>query len=136
MRRQARTLAGVVDAANVTDCTRGIVRMSATAAALLIREEGVEPIMEMTCRDRNRIAMQSELLGLSALGLYNVLLLSGDDPKGGDQPDAKAVFDMNGTELLGVANRMRREGRLMDSDRVMNHRRRCTWARRAIRRAT
>ena len=87
--------------------------------------------MEMTCRDRDRIAMQSGLLGLSALGLYNVLLLSGDDPKGGDQPDAKAVFDMNGTELLGVANRMRREGRLMDSDRVMNHRR-CTWARRAI----
>jgi methylenetetrahydrofolate reductase (NADPH) len=94
--------------------------MSATAAALLVREEGVEPIMEMTCRDRNRIALQSELLGLSALGLYNVLLLSGDDPKGGDQPEAKAVFDMNGTELLGVANRLRREGRLMDSDRVMN----------------
>ena len=120
VRRQASTLSGVVDAANVTDCTRGIVRMSATAAALLVREEGVEPIMEMTCRDRNRIALQSELLGLSALGLYNVLLLSGDDPKGGDQPDAKPVFDMNGTELLGIANAMRREGHLMGSDRQMN----------------
>jgi methylenetetrahydrofolate reductase (NADPH) len=119
VRRQARTLRGVVDAANVTDCTRGIVRMSATAAALLVREEGVEPIMEMTCRDRNRIALQSELLGLSALGLYNVLLLSGDDPRHGDQPDAKAVFDMNGTELLAVANRLRCEGRLMGADRQM-----------------
>jgi methylenetetrahydrofolate reductase (NADPH) len=120
VRRQARTLRGVVDAANVTDCTRSIVRMSATAAAILVREEGVEPIMEMTCRDRNRIALQSELLGLSALGLYNVLLLSGDDPKGGDQPEAKPVFDMNGTQLLAVANRLRREGRLMDSDRQMS----------------
>jgi 5,10-methylenetetrahydrofolate reductase len=117
VRRQARTLCGMVDAANVTDCTRGIVRMSATAAALLVREEGVEPIMEMTCRDRNRIALQSELLGLSALGLYNVLLLSGDDPKGGDQPDAKPVFDMNGTELLAVANAMRRDRHLLGSDR-------------------
>jgi 5,10-methylenetetrahydrofolate reductase len=120
VRRQARTLRGVVDAANVTDCTRGTVRMSATAAALLVREEGVEPIMEMTCRDRNRIALQSELLGLSALGLYNVLLLSGDDPSGGDQPEAKAVFDMNGTELLALANRMRREGRLLGGDRQMH----------------
>ena len=118
VRAQARVLRGVVDAANVTDCTRAIVRMSATAAALLVREEGVEPIMEMTCRDRNRIALQSELLGLSALGLHNVLLLTGDDPSGGDHPDAKPVFDLNGTDLLAAADRLRREGTLLAGRQV------------------
>ena len=118
MRAQARLLAGVVDAANVTDCTRAMVRLSATAAALLVREEGVEPIMEMTCRDRNRIALQSELLGLSALGLHNVLLLTGDDPSGGDHPDAKPVFDLNGTDLLAAANRLRRDGTLLSGRQV------------------
>ena len=113
VRTQARLLRGVVDAVNLTDCTRGIVRMSSTAAALLTREEGVEPIVQMTCRDRNKIALQSELLGLSALGLPNVLLLTGDDPEQGDHPDAKPVFDLNGTALLAAADRMRREGILL-----------------------
>ena len=110
VRRQARLLHGAVDAINLTDCTRGILRMSSTAAAILVREEGVEPIVQMTCRDRNQIALQSELLGLSALGLPNVLLLTGDDPTAGDHPEAKAVFDLNGTSLLAAANRLRREG--------------------------
>jgi len=110
VRQQARRLRGAVDAVNLTDCTRGILRMSSTAAAILVREEGVEPIVQMTCRDRNQIALQSELLGLSALGLPNVLLLTGDDPTTGDHPNAKAVFDLNGTTLLAAANRLRREG--------------------------
>ena len=107
VRKQARDLRGVVDAANVTDCTRGTVRLSSTAGAILVRDEGVEPVVEMTCRDRNQIALQSELLGLSALGLHNVLLLTGDDPSQGDHPDAKAVFALNGTNLLAAANAMR-----------------------------
>lgn len=110
VRAEARLLRGAVDAVNLTDCTRGIVRMSSTAAALLVREEGVEPIVQLTCRDRNRIALQSELLGLSAIGLHTVLLLTGDDPTQGDHPDAKPVFDLNGTSLLAAAHRMRREG--------------------------
>jgi methylenetetrahydrofolate reductase (NADPH) len=113
VRAEARLLRGAVDAVNLTDCTRGIVRMSSTAAALLVREEGIEPIVQMTCRDRNRIALQSELLGLSALGLSNVLLLTGDDPTQGDHPDAKPVFELDGTALLAAANRMRREGVLL-----------------------
>jgi methylenetetrahydrofolate reductase (NADPH) len=113
VRAEARLLRGLVDAINLTDCTRGIVRMSSVAAALLVREEGVEPIVQMTCRDRNRIALQSELLGLSALGLRNLLLLTGDDPTQGDHPDAKPVFDLNGTSLLAAADQMRREGRLL-----------------------
>src|SRR5262245_33640025 len=94
--------------------------MSPTAAALLVREEGIEPIVQMTCRDRNRIALQSELLGLSALGLHNLLLLSGDDPTQGDHPDAKPVFDLNGTSLLAAAHHMRREGQLI-SGREISH---------------
>ncbi len=107
VRDQARLLRGLVDAVNLTDCTRGIVRMSSTAAALLVADEGIEPIVQMTCRDRNQIALQSELLGLSAIGLSNVLLLTGDDPTQGDHPDAKPVFALNGTALLAAAHRLR-----------------------------
>jgi len=121
VRGQARLLKGAVDAVNLTDCTRGVVRMSSTAAALLVREEGVEPIVQMTCRDRNRIALQSEVLGLSALGLSNLLLLTGDDPTQGDHPDAKPVFDLNGTSLLAAAHRMRQDGVLL-SGRGLPHR--------------
>lgn len=118
VRTEARLLLGAVDAVNLTDCTRGIVRMSATAAALLVRDEGVEPVVQMTCRDRNQIALQSELLGLSALGLYNVMLLTGDDPAQGDHPNAKPVFDLNGSGLLAVANTMRRHGTLLSGRRI------------------
>lgn len=107
VRRQARTLRGVVDAANVTDCTRGIVRMSATAAALLVREEGVEPIMEMTCRDRNRIALQAEVLGAGALGIPNLLCLTGDHQRFGDQPEAKGVFDLDSVQLLWLVRTLK-----------------------------
>lgn len=118
VRAEARLLRGAVDAVNLTDCTRGIVRMSATAAALLVREEGVDAVVQITCRDRNQIALQSELLGLSALGLHNVMLLTGDDPAQGDHPSAKPVFDMTGTALLALANRMRAEGMLLTDRRI------------------
>jgi len=120
VRKQARRLRGVVDAVNLTDCTRGILRMSSVAAALLVQQEGVEPIVQMTCRDRNSIALQSELLGLSALGLPNVLLLTGDDPTQGDHPDAKPVFDLNGTALLAAAHRLRDVGTSL-SGRTIAH---------------
>jgi 5,10-methylenetetrahydrofolate reductase len=118
VRRQARRLRGAVDAINLTDCTRGILRMSSTAAAIVVREEGVEPIVQMTCRDRNQIALQSELFGLSAIGLPNLLLLTGDDPTAGDHPEAKAVFDLNGTSLLAAADRLRREGTSVSGTKI------------------
>jgi 5,10-methylenetetrahydrofolate reductase len=117
VRGQARQLRGLVDAVNLTDCTRGIVRMSSTAAALLVREEGTEPIVQMTCRDRNQIALQSELMGLSAIGIHNLLLLTGDDPTQGDHPDAKPVFALNGTALLAAANRLR-QGTLLSGREI------------------
>src|SRR5437870_11908084 len=92
VRAEARLLKGAVDAVNLTDCTRGIVRMSSVAASSLLMAEGIEPIVQMTCRDRNVIALQSELLGLPAMGIHNVLLLTGDSPAEGDHPDAKPVF--------------------------------------------
>ncbi len=107
VRAEARTLRGMVDAVNLTDCTRGIVRMSSVAAAQIVKEEGIEPILQMTCRDRNKIALQSELLGLPALGIHNVLLLTGDNPADGDHPDAKPVFELNGTSLLAAAHQLR-----------------------------
>lgn len=107
VRAEAQQLKGAVDAANLTDCTRGIVRMSSIAAACVLRDEGIEPIVQMTCRDRNKIALQSELLGLPAMGIHNVLLLTGDNPAEGDHPDAKPVFELNGTSLLAAADGLR-----------------------------
>ncbi|HZT09035.1 MAG TPA: methylenetetrahydrofolate reductase [Chloroflexota bacterium] len=119
VRTEARLLRGAVDAVNLTDCTRGIVRMSSIAAAFVLKEEGVEPIVQMTCRDRNKIALQSELLGLPAMGIHNAMLLTGDNPAEGDHPDAKPVFELNGTSLLAAANGLR-QGTLL-SGRKLAH---------------
>src|SRR5262245_56093290 len=86
---KALPLRGLADAVNVTDGAGARAHMSATAAAFFLVEAGVEPILQFTCRDRNRIALQSSLLGAAAIGIRNLLLLSGDDPSAGDQPDTK-----------------------------------------------
>ena len=109
---RALALRGLVTAINVTDGAGSKAHMSSLAAAHFLVRSGVEPILQMTCRDRNRIALQAELLGAAALGIRNILALRGDDPKLGDQPDAKAVFDLDTTALLATAQRMRVEGRL------------------------
>jgi len=102
VRERAREVAGLVDAANVTDCQTAIVRMSSIATSVLLQEEGLEAIVQMTCRDRNRIAIQSDLLGASALGLKNMLILSGDHQKFGNHPQSKNVFDVDSIQLLGA----------------------------------
>jgi methylenetetrahydrofolate reductase (NADPH) len=107
---RALALRGLVTAINVTDGAGSKAHMSSLAAAHFLVRSGVEPILQMTCRDRNRIALQAELLGAAALGIRNILALRGDDPKSGDQPDAKAVFDLDTTALLATAQRMRTEG--------------------------
>jgi len=109
---RALALRGLVTAINVTDGAGSKAHMSSLAASHFLVRNGVEPILQMTCRDRNRIALQAELLGAAALGIRNILALRGDDPKLGDQPDAKAVFDLDTTALLATAQRMRAEGRL------------------------
>ncbi len=107
VREKARILKGNVDAVNITDCQTAIVRMSSIGAGLLTQAEGVEPVIQMTCRDRNRISMQSDLLAASALGLKNLLCLTGDHQKFGNHPGAKGVFDMDSIQLLGMIRDMR-----------------------------
>jgi methylenetetrahydrofolate reductase (NADPH) len=109
VRKGARALKGYVDAANVTDNQTAMVRMSSIAASLLAKEEGVEPIVQMTCRDRNRIAIQSDLLGAYALGLKNLLCLSGDHQVFGNHPQAKNVYDIDSIQLIQALHRMKEE---------------------------
>lgn len=109
---RALALRGFATAINVTDGAGSKAHMSSLAAAHFLVRNGVEPILQMTCRDRNRIALQAELLGAAALGIRNILALRGDDPKLGDQPDTKPVFDLDTTALLATAQRMRVEGLL------------------------
>jgi methylenetetrahydrofolate reductase (NADPH) len=113
IRAKAAALRGWVDAVNITDNQGSHVRMSSWAGALVALGAGVEPVMQLTCRDRNRIALQSDLLSASALGIPNVLLLTGDHPRFGDHADAKAVFDLDSAQLLCTARTMRDEHRLL-----------------------
>ncbi len=107
---RARPLVGRVDAINVTDGASARVHLSSLAAAALLRADGIEPVLQFTCRDRNRIALQADLLGASALGIHNLLILRGDDPAAGDQPNAKPVFDLESVDLARIAAGMRDEG--------------------------
>ncbi|WP_457574639.1 acetyl-CoA decarbonylase/synthase complex subunit delta [Desulfolithobacter sp.] len=107
VRKKARILKGNVDAVNITDCQTAIVRMSSIGAGLIAQAEGLEPVIQMTCRDRNRIGMQSDLLAASAMGLKNLLCLTGDHQKFGNHPGSKGVFDMDSIQLLGMVRDMR-----------------------------
>lgn len=105
--RRARIVRDSVDAVNVPDNTAGIVHMAAWSAAAILVREGVDPILHVTCRDRNRMALQSDLVGASALGVRNVLCLTGDHMVHGDQPQAKPVFDLDSLQLIGLAQTLR-----------------------------
>lgn len=107
---KAEPLRDWVDAVNVTDGASARVHMSSLAAAATLAANGIEPILQVTCRDRNRIALQSDLLGAGVFGIHNLLILRGDDPSAGDQPDAKPVFDVESRDLLRVAADMRDKG--------------------------
>lgn len=97
----------MLDAINLTDCHTSRMSMSPVAVAHLLIDRGFEPILQMTGRDRNRLAVQADLLGASALGIENVVFMTGDSPKVGDHPDAKAVFDLDGITLLRAASALR-----------------------------
>lgn len=107
VKHKAAMLKGAVDSVNITDNQTAVVRMSSIAASKLCLDEGLEPNMQMVCRDRNRIAMMSDLLGAAALGLKNVLCLSGDHQRFGDDPQAKNVFDLDSIQLIGLMAKMR-----------------------------
>jgi len=115
--RRARLVRDHVDAVNVPDNTAGFAHMAAWAAAALVAREGVDPILHVTCRDRNRLALQSDLLGAAALGVRNVLCLTGDHMVHGDQPDAKPVFDLDSLQLVSLATLMR-HGRYMSGREI------------------
>jgi methylenetetrahydrofolate reductase (NADPH) len=103
----AASLKNWVDAVNVTDNQGSNVRLASWAGSLAVLNTGLEPVMQMTCRDRNRIALQSDLLGASALGIRNILVMTGDHPKFGDHPGAKPVFDLDSVQLLWTLRTMR-----------------------------
>jgi len=108
IRAKTRYFKGVVDALNITDNQRAVVRLSSIASGKILLEEGIEPIVQMTCRDRNRLAIQSDLLGAAALGIRNVLCLTGDHQTFGDQPEAKGVFDLDSIQLIAAVSAMNR----------------------------
>lgn len=109
---RTRELKGLATAVNVTDGAGARAHLSSVVACHMLLQAGIEPILQMVCRDRNRLALQSDLLGALALGVRNVLVLTGDDPKSGDQPETKGVFDLDGRALLAMIDRMRAERRL------------------------
>ena len=108
---QALPLKGRADAVNVTDGAGARVAMSSLAASALLVQAGIEPVLQMTCRDRNRIAIAADLIGASALGIRNLLALTGDDPKSGDEPDAKPVFDLASRHIIELARVLSGEGK-------------------------
>ncbi len=118
IREKATYLRGHVDAVNVTDNQTSIVRMSSMAASRILLEEGLEPVMQMVCRDRNRIAMQSDFFGAVALDIPNLLCLSGDHQTFGNETGAKNVFDMDSIQLLDTFRGIIDDGRLAGGDQV------------------
>ncbi|MHB1464035.1 MAG: methylenetetrahydrofolate reductase [Thermoleophilia bacterium] len=104
---KANILKGHVDAVNITDNQTAIVRMASAAAAKICLDQGLEPVMQMTCRDRNRLAMQADILGAAALGISNLLCLTGDHQSFGNHPEAVGVFDLDSVTLIRMARDMR-----------------------------
>ncbi len=113
VQKKGETLKGYCDAVNVTDNQTAIVRMSSLAGCILLKQLGVEPVMQMVCRDRNRIAIQSDILGAVALGIGNVLCISGDHQKLGNHPTAKNVFDLDSIQLIQTLKQMRDEKKFL-----------------------
>ncbi len=111
-------LKGNVDAVNVTDNQTAVVRMSSWAASTILVQEGLEPNFQMVCRDRNRLAMQSDILGVYAMGIRNMLCLSGDHQRFGNHPQAKNVYDIDSMQLIALVKKMRDEGKFLNDEEI------------------
>ena len=107
IQRKGELLRHCCDAINITDNQTAIVRMSSLAGCVLLKQQGADPVMQMVCRDRNRLAIQSDVLGAVALGIGNILCLSGDHQKFGNHPTAKNVFDIDSIQLIQALKKMR-----------------------------
>jgi len=118
VKKKGAFLKGYVDGVNVTDNQTSVVRMSSFSASLVLKEMGFDPVMQMVCRDRNRIAIQSDILGAAAWGINNLLCLSGDHQGFGDHPTAKNVFDIDSIQLIQAVKRMRDEGQFLSGEEV------------------
>jgi methylenetetrahydrofolate reductase (NADPH) len=116
--KKGKMLKGFVDSINVTDNQTGVVRLSSLAACVLLRQVGLDPVLQMVTRDRNRIALQSDILGASALGIRNILCLSGDHQSFGNQPQAKGVFDIDSIQLIQLVHQMRDDGVILGGERL------------------
>jgi methylenetetrahydrofolate reductase (NADPH) len=115
---KAAPLQGLADAVNVTDGAGARAHLGALASAAILKQHGIDPVLQLTCRDRNRLALQSDLLGAAALGISNLLVLRGDDPTAGDQPDAKPVFDLDSGALIATAVGIRERHELPSGRKV------------------
>jgi len=118
VREKAAHLKGMVDAVNITDNQTAVVRMSSWAASLIAIQEGLEPNFQMVCRDRNRLAMQADILGVYAHGVRNMLCLSGDHQQFGDHPTAMGVFDIDSMQLINMVKTMRDEGKFLSGAEI------------------
>ena len=116
--KKAEILKGYADAFNLTDCQTAMVRLSSIASGAILLNMGMEPVVQMTCRDRNRIAMQSDILGAASLGMKNLLCLTGDHQCFGDHPEAKGVFDMDSINLLDMFRQMRDEKKFQSGEEL------------------
>ena len=115
--RRANEVKGYCDAVNVTDNQTAIVRMSSLAACAVVKQLGLDPVLQITCRDRNRLAIQSDVLGAVAFGIKNILCLSGDHQKFGNHPTAKNVFDIDSIQLIQTLRKMREENKFLSDDK-------------------
>ena len=120
VKEKAALLAGHVDAVNVTDNQTAVVRMSSLAACIIIKQQGLDPILQMVTRDRNRLALQSDILGAYAHGIDTMLCLSGDHPCFGDHPMAANVYDLDSIQLIQTVKKMRDEGKFQGGDDILN----------------
>jgi methylenetetrahydrofolate reductase (NADPH) len=120
IRQKAGYLRGVVDAVNITDNQTAIVRMSSIGAGVIALQEGLEPVIQITCRDRNRLAIQSDVLGAYALGMRNILCLSGDHQKFGNHPTSKNVYDLDSIQLVMMLKGMRDDKVFACGDEIRN----------------
>ncbi len=118
VRKRAKLVRDYVDAVNVPDNTGGVVHAAPIAACAILAQEGIDPVLHMTCRDRNRMALQSDLLAASLLGIRNILCLTGDHMIHGDQPETKPVYDVDSVILLEIANHLTREGKYLSGREI------------------
>ena len=120
IKKKAKMLNGHADAFNITDNQTAVVRMSSMAGCCILLTMNMEPIMQMTCRDRNRIALQSDVLGASAIGIKNILCLTGDHQSLGNHPETKGVYDIDSIQLIQIIKNMRDNGVFQSGDEILS----------------